>query len=824
MNRSKMNRSKCFFGKSSLSTYCQRSLALSGLLLLIASPLLAEGSRELVNYEESQGGNTRYALQSSNDFGNAAPPLWAVFQVYAQAGETLHVGSNAIHTNIGNIYIWAPDEPVWSEDFPTASIFAAALVDCVAQAAGDTNIGLIDTRAKELAGPEQTSGDGGYVPCSYTAPTSGLYHVMFRATRDSGANAGDLAISSPTIPSQNTTGVHAWDVTIRDAGGADHPGRLTAPSLAFYETSGGGPDQQLRVLTREGHQYRFSFDELDGIGWFTFANNKGVQDRATGVPTLKSWLFADINDPADPQFLHYASQPDTATDFTHRLFVNAPDPLAVTGPGGLGETLGYSATPVVFPSATNFVFDGSASGGGVGSAPNGFSSAVFNFDSDPSLDGVSFVLVVDTDRNGSFDDAVDRRFQSTFDSAGNSLFFDGNDSAGNPLAFNNSYTARVEGIGAEVHFPLLDIENLGGMTIERLTDVAAGDVFRVHYDDLNGVALTTTTPTSLPEGGDSSVTGFHSWGSNSGNNDVIDMWTYTTLTGPADAVFSVGGTDLSITKTDGVTTVVPGGSTTYTLVASNLGPGTEPAASITDTFPAALTCTWTSAASGGATGNTNGAGNLVDTVAMPAGSSVTYTVTCAIDASATGTLSNTATISGTEIDSNPSNNSATDDSTLVASADLVMTKSSVETEIRPGDLVTWVLTVDNLGPSASSGASIMDTLAAGLTFETSADGCTAVGADVTCPVGALPSGGSELVTFQARAASDLTASMISNTATVVGNDPDSNGSNDASTTTVPVAVPVIEIPTLNTFGSVIMALLALAAAMWMLRRRHYDLR
>ena len=51
--------------------------------------------------------------------------------------------------------------------------------------------------------------------------------------------------------------------------------------------------------------------------------------------------------------------------------------------------------------------------------------------------------------------------------------------------------------------------------------------------------------------------------------------------------------DLSITKTDGVTTATAGGSVTYTIVASNAGPSNATGATVADTFPASLTCTWT---------------------------------------------------------------------------------------------------------------------------------------------------------------------------------------------------------------------------------------
>ncbi len=122
--------------------------------------------------------------------------------------------------------------------------------------------------------------------------------------------------------------------------------------------------------------------------------------------------------------------------------------------------------------------------------------------------------------------------------------------------------------------------------------------------------------------------------------------------------------DLSITKDDGVTSTIPGGSTTYTIVASNNGSGTDASATVTDTFPAELTCSWTSVASNGATGNTTGSGDLVDTLSLPPGSYVTYTADCAIDPGATGTLSNTATIAPSVSDPDTTNNSATDTDTV----------------------------------------------------------------------------------------------------------------------------------------------------------------
>ena len=90
--------------------------------------------------------------------------------------------------------------------------------------------------------------------------------------------------------------------------------------------------------------------------------------------------------------------------------------------------------------------------------------------------------------------------------------------------------------------------------------------------------------------------------------------------------------DISITKTDGLTNVVPGQVITYTIVASNNGSIDALNALVKDTFPSTLTnISWTSVASGGASANQlSGTGNINDTVNLIAGSSITYTVTATV--------------------------------------------------------------------------------------------------------------------------------------------------------------------------------------------------
>lgn len=131
--------------------------------------------------------------------------------------------------------------------------------------------------------------------------------------------------------------------------------------------------------------------------------------------------------------------------------------------------------------------------------------------------------------------------------------------------------------------------------------------------------------------------------------------------------FATPQADLAITKTDGLTSVAAGSALSYTIVASNAGSVAVTGATVADTLPAALTgATWTCVGAGGGSCTASGAGNLNDTVNLPVGATVTYTLNATVDAAATGTLSNTATVSTPAgfTEATPANNSATDTDTI----------------------------------------------------------------------------------------------------------------------------------------------------------------
>ena len=157
--------------------------------------------------------------------------------------------------------------------------------------------------------------------------------------------------------------------------------------------------------------------------------------------------------------------------------------------------------------------------------------------------------------------------------------------------------------------------------------------------------------------------------------------------------------DLSISKTDGQITAVPGDPVTYMIVVSNGGVSDVTGATV-DRYGArcAVTgATWTCSADSGGSGCTaSGSGSINDTVDVDAGGTLTYTLTGTLSPAATGTLDNTATsmLPGPLVDPTPANNTSTDSDTITPVADLEITKDDGVTSAAPGTTVTYTVVAD----------------------------------------------------------------------------------------------------------------------------------
>jgi uncharacterized repeat protein (TIGR01451 family) len=338
----------------------------------------------------------------------------------------------------------------------------------------------------------------------------------------------------------------------------------------------------------------------------------------------------------------------------------------------------------------------------------------------------------------------------------------------------------------------------------------------------SGVVTTTTTgfKASVADGSTLTVssTGAYSFTPsaaffNSCSADATDDFGYTITNAYGQAssasltvtlVCPPRAADLSIVKTDNVGgtfnsstndttggTVEAGASITYTVEVSNTGPDAANGATVSDLAASALTdVSWTAVASGGASGfTTSGTGNIIDTVDLPADSTITYTINATVLASASGSLSNTANLTppASVTDTN-STESSTDTVTVTpqVTADLSIfqtdnvggtfnssTNDTTGGEAPPGATVVYTVLVSNGGPDTVTGATVSDSFPAGLTNVSWTVVASSGGASGFTPAGAgsiddtvdLPSGSSVTYTIRATVLSSASGSIV-NTATV----------------------------------------------------------
>ena len=112
-----------------------------------------------------------------------------------------------------------------------------------------------------------------------------------------------------------------------------------------------------------------------------------------------------------------------------------------------------------------------------------------------------------------------------------------------------------------------------------------------------------------------------------------------------------------------------------------------------------------------------------------------------------------------------------------AHSDLSLIKSVDRAEAAPGDLLTYTLVIQQHGTHANTPGTVTDTLPAHTTYVSSSAGCTAAGATITCPIGAVAVGQVVTITITVRVDDDVPAGTLLNIATVTtpaDTNPDNN--------------------------------------------------
>jgi uncharacterized repeat protein (TIGR01451 family) len=236
--------------------------------------------------------------------------------------------------------------------------------------------------------------------------------------------------------------------------------------------------------------------------------------------------------------------------------------------------------------------------------------------------------------------------------------------------------------------------------------------------------------------------------------------------------------DLEISKDDTPDPVIAGENLTYTLTVTNNGPSRATGIVLTDTLPAGVRFVSSSPDCSELSGNvTCNLGNL------DSGESSQVTLIAQVDSSTTETLTNDASVRGNEFDPDMENNSASEDTAVDRETDLEIAKSDAPDPVIAGENVAFTLTITNHGPSDATGIVVTDILPPGVTFQSSSPGtptCTYAGNSVTCNLGELANDDNTQVTIQAKVNSS-TEGVLTNSASVTGNETDPHGGNNSAT-------------------------------------------
>lgn len=559
-----------------------RNMVITGFFVLLgywllapSSPVLAEGSRTLYPTPATCGIGAGQACRANLEWSPGA--LYAgllqrrtILRVYAEPGEVILLGSSAVGIdagavgNPGNALIYAPGAvalaPVGAEVVPAEG---TAVFNCLTQrgALGPATRGYIATRDQELAGPNNVNattgadlGGAGYVPCHYQVPAGagGIYSVVLYGPNGNvqdvnGGPTGSINQVAGNVDATQRSTVAYWDVTVRDANGAnetiapDNLGRLFSFYLAMFTNANGRPVfLTIYPTSLDGYTYRTSLRGSDPNGFVLYGNNIGFLDSDGATPLYRNIRGTNsaLTNPLGGVTIARPQYP---------IFFNPPEPAVLTA-------LGIPTIPAT-PAISNVTFMGTAPGYtnvGDGGDFSFTSNIPATYEIVISRDGIDFDPTLPTNRV----------LRGTRPAGVNTIPWDGNDNTGAPFPVSPgtppfAYPFRAMIRAGEYHFPLLDVENNrlgtpgGGPTLELINppDITGDGVadcpnypagcFNAFYDDRgyrsgNGTVLGTINGDLCPL-----VAG------NSNDNDPLVLYSgpngYDTRTNQRAFGFNNGG-------------------------------------------------------------------------------------------------------------------------------------------------------------------------------------------------------------------------------------------------------------------------------------------
>jgi uncharacterized repeat protein (TIGR01451 family) len=270
----------------------------------------------------------------------------------------------------------------------------------------------------------------------------------------------------------------------------------------------------------------------------------------------------------------------------------------------------------------------------------------------------------------------------------------------------------------------------------------------------------------------------------------------TTWQNPAGIVkyaASYFNANLHISMAETPDPVSAGGDSTYTLTITNDGPNVALDVIVTDTLP--LQIGSVSSLPGSPDCSILNQELICALGNLGAHSSRQVVISALVDNMASGTITNSASVTSTSPDPVLQNNTAQTVTTIQnpqsAQADLLIGIEAVPNPVVAGDTITYTLTITNNGPNDASGIVVTNTLPAKASFISSspdAPVCTHSGISTTCNLGQLGVSISQKVVLIARV-SDLAVGPITDTAQVISATSDPNQQNNAASRETTVLNP-----------------------------------
>lgn len=261
----------------------------------------------------------------------------------------------------------------------------------------------------------------------------------------------------------------------------------------------------------------------------------------------------------------------------------------------------------------------------------------------------------------------------------------------------------------------------------------------------------------------------------SGNETDPDLSNNTSTVTP---ILGAVQANLGVVKTASSMSPVVGSNVVFTIIAKNAGPNEATNVQVLDLLPTGYTYV-SSTVTAGTYNSTTGVWTVG---AVANGASATLTVTARVNE--TGIYANTATISGSEPDPVPGDNSST--VTPIPNAalvDLSIIKTAVLSGVAIGETFDYTIEVKNKGLYLATQVVATDILPAGISYvgvQTSfgTANYSIATKTVTWNIGSLAAGASLTLTIKVKA--EL-AGVIKNTAIVSSKETDSNPADNTST-------------------------------------------